>query len=112
LGSNSEIIIKDCVFKGVDAESREGIYYHQSNESSDTNYKSNVIINGNFFVTGCVQIDDSRSDSTGSGKTEYLVTNNSFSVKYPGTDNEGIYVANMTNPASVLYAWNNNIRSN
>lgn len=112
LGSNSEIIIKDCIFKGADAESRAGVYYHQSNKSSDTNYKSKVIVNGNFFVTGCVQIDDSRSDSTGNGKTEYLVTNNCFPVKYPGTNDEGIHVANMTNPASVLYAWNNNIRSN
>lgn len=112
LGSNAEIIIKDCVFKGVNAEARYGVYYHQSNKASDTNYKSKVIINGNYFVTGCVQIDDARTDSTGNGKSEYLVTNNSFPVKYPNTNDEGIYVANMTNPSSLLFAWDNNIRSN
>lgn len=111
LGSNSEVIVKNSVFKTNDAENRMAVYYHNSNNSSNTSYKSKVVIKDNYFVTGCIQIDDSRSDSTGNGKTEYLITNNSFPVKYSNTDGEGVYSYNCTNPDSVLYEWNNTIRS-
>ena len=111
LGSNAEIIIKNSVFKTDDASARGGVYYHQSNDSSNTNYKSTIVIDGCYFITGTVIISDTRTTSTGNGKTSYMITGNSIPVKYSNTDDEGLYVVDLTNPNSVLYEWGNKIRT-
>lgn len=107
LGSNAEIIVEGCTFDNDD-DSRGGVYYHQSNKTSETNYKSNVTIKNNYFVKGCVQIDDGRTGSV-SGNTIYKVTNNCYK-KYTGTNDEGVFDMNLTSSTSVLCAWNNVVR--
>lgn len=110
LGSNAEIVIDGCVWGTDLITDRAGVYYHQSNDSANTNYKSIVKVKNCYFKTGCIHIDDARTDST-SGETVYIATNNSFPQKYAGTNDEGIFTVNLTNPNSELYAWNNEIRA-
>ena len=108
LGSNAEIVINTCNFKTDLSSDRGGVYYHQSNASGNTSYKSLVAIKNSFFETGTITFSDSRTDST-ADKTIYIATNNCFSQKYAGTDAQGIYTADITNPNSVVRAWNNAI---
>ena len=109
LGSNTNVVVKNCVFATDDTDDRGGVYYHNSNKTTVKDFCSRVIIKDNYFITGCVQIDDTRTDGV-SGETSYLVTNNSFSKRYNEADEQGIFHLQFTNPNSVIRAWGNEIR--
>ena len=108
LGSNAEVIVDNCCFKTDLSSDRGGVYYHQSNASGNKSFKSLVTVKGCYFETGTITFSDSRTDGT-ADKTIYIAANNCISQKYAGTDTQGIYTVDMTNPNSVVRAWNNAI---
>lgn len=110
LGSNAEVIVENCTFETDDSDNVGAVYYHQSNDLDNDNYASKLTIKDNYFITGAVQVNDSRSSGSTSGNTIWMITNNSFPKKYAGTDDQGIR-NNNTSPTTIVNAWNNDIRS-
>lgn len=109
LGSNAEVIVENSVFESDDAANRSAVYYHIPNNATD-DYRSVVTIKDNYFVTGCITLDDvAGTPASESDNSEYLISNNSMPVKYDGTDSQGVFNA-LTKSANVR-AWNNEIRN-
>ena len=110
LGANGEINIDNCVFGNDDAEIRWGISYHIPSSTQVKSYRSVIVIKDCYFESGAITLQtvDNMPSST-SDNSEYIITNNSFSKKYPGTDAQGVYNT-LTHSANVR-EWNNICRS-
>lgn len=110
IGQDCYVEIKGCVFDGD--ETRGGqpvtryVYYHGNNDSSVTNAKAKIIVEGNYFKkTGTFKLTNYGNSTTIS---EAYVSNNSF-----GSAPE---VTNGSSPNPIIenmkmIAWNNEIRS-
>ena len=113
LGSNAEIIIENCVWDNDNpntSNARNAVYYHLSNSTLNADYKAIVTIKDNYFVHGCVQLDPGRLTST-SENSKFIITNNSFSERYPGADEQGVFHSSLNTDKNDLYEWNNVIRN-
>ena len=109
LGTNAEVIFENCVLNNDDTSTRWGIYYHTANSAS-TNKKTKLVVKDTYFVSGTVCLDDAGGNST-VGKSDFIITNCSFPVKYEGTDANGVYRAGLSSSYSNVYAWNNEFRT-
>lgn len=109
LGTNAEVTIKNCVFSTDVDTNRWGVYYHIQNSRTKTNYRTILVIEDNYFITGAISLDDvTATPASVSDDSEFIITNNSFPTKYAGTNDEGIYVG--LTKSYALRAWNNKIR--
>ena len=109
LGTNAEIVIENSLFESDDSSTRYGVYYHIPNVATD-DYRSVVVIKDNYFVTGCITLDDvAGTPSSDSDNSEYMITNNSFPIKYDGTNEQGIF--NALAKSYNIRAWGNSFRN-
>ncbi len=111
LGSNAEIIVENCMFRTSSENSHAAVYYHQSADKLNCDYRSIIVVKNCFFYTGTVTLSDARTDCISNNKTIYMVYGNSFLKKYPATNVEGIFDLNLKNPNSELLQWGNIIRT-
>ena len=110
LGANAQILIENCLFESDVSDNRWGVYYHIPNNSNVSSYRAIVVIKDNYFITGAITLDDVASTPTStSDDSEFIITNNSFPVKYAGTDDQGVY--NALTKSYKLRDWANSFRS-
>lgn len=109
LGANHVVNINNCIFDtSKDGAYSAGVYYHQSNKTSDPNHKCILSITSNYFKRGLLSFQFERTDA--SEDTNIIVNGNSF-PQISGQDAQGIWASGMTGTHTNLYAWNNIIRS-
>lgn len=108
LGSNHEVRIEDCIFDTTASGLNAGVYYHQSNNTSNPNHKANITIKDCYFVNGTVTLQMARTDAT--EDTNIIITNNNF-PNIAQTDSEGVYLNGMTATHVNVFAWNNKKRT-
>lgn len=108
LGSNHEVIVENCVFDNY-GDSYGGVYYHQSNDTANPDYRGVVTIKDNYFVKGTVFVSCSRTDMTLPAR--FVVCNNSIPKVYSGASPDGIYRTIADGALIDIRAWNNEIRT-
>lgn len=108
LGSNHEVRIEDCIFDVTDSGLNAGVYYHQSNNTSNPNHKANITIKDCYFVNGTVILQMTRTDAT--DDTNIIITNNNF-PNIAQADSEGLYLNGMTASHVNVFVWNNKKRT-
>lgn len=101
LGTNGEIIIKDCFFKTVGESVAECVSYHNSSSSSA---KSRIIASGNYCDNGTMRFS---WHGTSTKITEVIASNNSV----PSAITTRAEQVSDTTENVVLKAWNNVIRN-
>ena len=101
LGTNAQIIIKDCTFKTVGSSVAECVSYHNSSASGA---KSRVVVSGNYCDNGTLRFS---WHGTSTKITEIIASNNSLPAAIATrAESQGDNVQNIT-----LKEWNNVIRS-
>lgn len=109
LGTNAEIIIENCVWASDQPSVRWGVSYHTAN-TQDQNKKTKVVVKDCYFVSGTVCLEDAGANSN-VGKSDFIITNCSFPVKYDGTDAQGVFHLNLSDEYNNVYDWNNVFRT-
>lgn len=107
-GSNSEVIYDNCILELTKKENRVG-YYHQSNDTSNSDHAFIFRMNNCYCVNGSFGVNVQRSDATKISKI--IVTGNSF-ADAGGCDSQGFYTNDMVGTNCEYHAWNNEKRSN
>lgn len=104
LGSNHEVRIEDCIFDTSTETLSAGVYYHQSNNTSNPNHRCNITVKDCYFINGTVSLQMGRTDAT--DDTNIIITNNNF-PNISATNDQGIYIQEVTATHVNIYAWNN-----
>ena len=107
LGSNHQVEIQNCVFKAVSSQ-RITCYYHDSNDNTNTDYASSLVIKDNYFINGTIGLDFSRQDAT---NDKYIMISNNNVPPVAGADTNGMVTENMTGNKINYYCWGNIIRT-
>lgn len=106
LGANTLISIEGCYFKTTKTNG-VGIYYHQSNDTSNNDFRSVVSVKNNYCEKGGIMFQMSRENAA-SPTFIYVVGNSVPSDS--GVNNEGYITDGTAFTYNKVIAWNNDVR--
>lgn len=99
LGSNHSVNIEGCYFKPRSNNGQTGVYWHNSNDNSNSDFSSYLVIANNYVDGGTINIQSSRNDS--SKYTYIFINGNNLSA------NPVLEITNKT----IVKSWNNTIEA-
>ena len=112
LGSNHYVDIQNCIFTANRLDGygayNVGVYYHQSNNLENPSHRGTINIANCYFTNCIVKFQFSRTDAE---EDTIIKVNGNSMYPFDGSDEQGVYVSEMTGTKFKLYEWGNEIRN-